>query len=159
MKLIAVLLLSALPSLAAFPQDQASDNHQLSEEWFKNGEVIEMANALAQCAGLSEALSVVAKAASKDAAAKFLHENHNGGVVAALWLMAIDHNIRTGDQRALSEYSAYVDGIVETSKTRILALIEIGGVESVQDEMQECAALNELQTVLVQQARTSAFLN
>lgn len=155
MKLIAVLLLSCLPTLAAFSQDEPSEELDVADDWLENAEVLEMANALAQCAGLSEALSVVAEAMSKPASAKYLHESYNGGVVAASWLLAFDHNTTTGDQRTLGEYSDYVDGIAQTSKTRILALIETGGVESVKPDMQKCAALNELQTYIVQEARKS----
>lgn len=157
MKLIAALLLSCLPTLTAFSQDAPTPELDL-DAWPEKAKILDMANALARCAGLSEALSVVAEALLQTASAKYLHETYIGGVVAAQWLLAIDHNLRTGDQRTLGEYSDYVDGMAQTSRTRILALIETGGIEAVKPDMQECAALNELQTYIVQEARKSAFL-
>lgn len=142
------MILLMLLSTAAIAQEAEPIDVPFSKE-----EMTTFVNGLAGCAGLYEAMSIIYREGGRQATAKSMHEKHNGARVSALYLLSVEHRLRTGEAKSLSEFDAYVDGVVETSATYVLSLIEQGDERGLADEVEKCAILHEAQVYIVQLMR------
>jgi len=135
-----VLLALASPAIA--------DEVKLTKEQYTTG-----ANTLADCAGLYEAFSEVMKATGNPASAEEMRQKSNGASMAAKYVLAMEYGETHKDQKRLGEFSPYVDGRAETTKTSVLGYMERNDKEKLDAQVQLCVDAQDIQNYFVQLMR------
>lgn len=148
MKRIAISVALALSNAVALPQTPSED--PMSKE-----QITTLVNNLARCAGVYEAMSGFSASEGQQATSATLHQQHNGAKISAMYLLALEHGLHSEEPKEIGAFAPYVDGIVETSITYMLMLIEQQDLETIREKTSACSALGPVQDKIVQMLRDS----
>ena len=149
-----VLSLLAVTSVAAADQPTLK---QL-EKYLAGSDPVMVANAMAECAGVYEALSAAAKKIGRPAESEDLKNRHNGAMMAAEYLLAVNYQFKTGKKRKLGAFDPYVQGIIGTSSTHYLALLEASDQQELNAEATKCKAVQPTINYVVEQLRSQLLV-
>lgn len=116
------------------------------------------AKEFAQCAGLFDAMSIRAEQLGSNATAENYHGLSNGAETVAEWILATEHNTRTGQEKTLGDFEVYIAGMIEASTVYILALFESDDLTTIKTHADKCAAINALQAEVVDLLRKTAIM-
>jgi hypothetical protein len=114
------------------------------------------ANLLGDCSGFYEFMSDVYKHDNKPATGLQMHEMANGAMMAAAYLLYLEHNATGQKPKMLKEFLHYPQGRADTNKTRLLALLEQEDMASITAEQKRCLATASMQKEIVQQMRNES---
>lgn len=154
-----VTIVALLILCASATADEPSAVEEIVAAKSDTEKAIDLSREVAKCGGLMEAISITLAKLGKVDSAKYFHQTHLGHAVVAGWLLAMEHNQRTGDEKTIDDFSEHVDNIINTRKVWALALIEGGGVKAVEPEMQACVMVNnEIVAPTIKELRASSIL-
>lgn len=113
-----------------------------------------LANAFCDCAGFYKA--GVGLYESSPATVENLKGLARGAEFAAQYLLAQEYTKTHHKPKAFGFFSNYTEGRVETSRIRVLALMETQDTGTFNLELEKCRALSKLQEEIVQKMRDDA---
>lgn len=146
-RIIALAILAAAPAIA-----------QESVEYTERDRrgLTEMVNTFSRCSGVYEAVSEFYRSLGELATAEHVHNLANGAASAAMYLLGQENIAKGGPPRPYGDFMPYVEGLADSSKTFVKALVEMQATEEVLKHFQDCAALVEAQEAALQALRDDA---
>lgn len=154
-----LLALSALLLVtAAHGQEQQSQPAQVPDEalaelFVENHEALTwVINSLSRCAGLYDVLAAM-NDPDMPATAEVWRGMSRGARYGAMYLLGQESVWTGSDPKPYGDFKDYVDPIAETSRTRLMALIENAESDSMLKEAEACESLAETQEKIVQMMR------
>lgn len=131
---------------------------QADSDLFTEDQALTSADLFAGCAGVFDALSAASRAINRPALADQYNDTGNGFRAVAMYLLSYERRLRTGKEIKLGEFLQYVESIGESKKTRIMALVETKGIESIQQDVEICTDLASAQSELLDIIRRELLL-
>lgn len=113
----------------------------------------QIAMALANCAGVWDAMSEAAASDNKPASAEQFHNIGNGAETAAMWVLASHLAITEKKATTYGSWSELTRPKRESAKTMILALAEQKAEEGITEEAERCNAMLPEQENILQMMR------
>ena len=152
LSIVGLTLLSTLP---VFAQDVSNWDLEDSE-WLK-----ESADALATCVGSYRGAAHLMRLGNQEATADYIEDTARGAYVASMFLLTIRAGLQ--DKILYQEDSAkYIDALAHAKESQFEMIIESAADKDrsnyIEESLQICADLNELQTFVVQAMREAATL-
>lgn len=119
----------------------------------EKGFITSSVNLLGDCMGFYEFMSEVFKSDDKPATGQQMHELANGAMMAASYLLYLEHNASGQESKPLGAFKHYPQGRADANKTRLIALVEQKDLAGLAAEQKRCLASIPMQNELVQKIR------
>lgn len=141
-------MLSLLPLLAALALPPLNAEEQ---QTLKNGAA--RADAFADCAGVWDYFSLLAREDGKPASAEHLKNLGNGAQTAALWLHANINTVNGGPRAPYGAWLPMVKPRREATTLRLLSAAELGDQQTAPAMVKECQAMLDSQEYAIDKIR------